>query len=260
VTLAKIIILDRFFDPNYGWQIFSRWFHVLTGITWIGLLYFFNFVQTPAFADMSPAARNEAMDKITWRALWWFRWAAALTFLTGLSLLGVQRYFHDFPSVFNAPRGLSIATGAILATTMFLNVWLVIWPAQQVVIGNARNVLAGGEADPNAAAAGKKGARASRCNTLFSISMLWFMVFTPHFSDFYDKGGGVAGSAGTRTVYWILFLVVSAFIELSALGLIGGYDSAFNKRAFDNHRNTIVAGFILWGILFIIGWEIILHP
>lgn len=254
MTLAKIFILDHFFDAGQGWQVFSRWFHVLAGITWIGLLYFFNFVQTPAFAEMSPGARSEAMDKITWRALWWFRWAAALTLLTGLSLLGVQRYFDSFPDVWNTMPGLSIATGAILATTMFLNVWLIIWPKQQVIIGSARQVLAGGEADPAAAAAGKPAARASRTNTFFSIAMIWFMVFTPHFSANYDQA-----NAGRRAIYWILFLVTAAFVELSALGKIGGYDSAFNKQAFDNHRNTIVAGFIYWAILFVVGWEIILR-
>jgi uncharacterized membrane protein len=251
--VLRATIFTDFFDPGQGWEVFSRWFHVLAGVTWIGLLYFFNFVQTPAFAELSPGARNEAMDKITWRALWWFRWAAALTFLTGLSMLGVQKALgSDFADYFASPRGLSIATGAILATTMFLNVWLVIWPAQQKVIGNARNVLAGAEPDPEAAAAGKKGARASRCNTLFSIPMLWFMVFTSHFAPAYDYP-----SAGAKSVYWLVFLVLFAFVELSALGVLG--DSSFCKRAFDNHRATIVAGFSLWAILFIIGWEIILQ-
>src|SRR4051794_13458491 len=96
-----------------------RWFHVLAGITWIGLLYFFNFVQTPAFAEMSPQARGEAFDKITWRALWWFRWAAALTFLTGVFILGFQKNLGpEFDTYFNSAPGTSIAWGALLATTM----------------------------------------------------------------------------------------------------------------------------------------------
>ena len=79
-----------FWTKNSG-QFFSRWLHVVVGVAWIGLLYFFNFVQVPAFAEMEPAARNNAMDKLTWRALWWFRWAAVATVVTGFLLF----YFTD---------------------------------------------------------------------------------------------------------------------------------------------------------------------
>ena len=65
--------------------ILSRWGHVVAGITWIGLLYYFNFVQVPAFAQMDPAARADAMDKLAWRALWWFRWSSVLTVLTNFN-------------------------------------------------------------------------------------------------------------------------------------------------------------------------------
>jgi uncharacterized membrane protein len=249
------VIFDNFFDPGHGWEMLSRSSHVLFGITWIGLLYFFNFVQTPAFAELSPGARNEAFDKITWRALWWFRWAALFTFLTGVSMLAVQRALgSEFANYFTTAQGVSIATGSILATTMFLNVWGVIWRNQQIVIGSVRQVLAGGEADPRQPDAAKKGARASRCNTLFSIPMVWFMVFTSHFAGFYSSS-----SAGGRLIYWIVFVVLWGFIELSALGLIGGYDSAFNKQAFDKHRNTIVAGLILWFVLYVGGFELLLN-
>ena len=74
--------LDIFSDNGYSFL--SRWGHVVAGITWIGLLYFFNFVQVPAYAEMEPAARNNAIDKLTNRALWWFRWAAVATLVTGI--------------------------------------------------------------------------------------------------------------------------------------------------------------------------------
>jgi uncharacterized membrane protein len=248
-------IFTNFFDPSHGFEILARWFHVMAGITWIGLLYFFNFVQTPAFASMTPEVRSEALDKITWRALWWFRFAAALTFATGILILGVQKALgSNFADYFAAPQGLSIATGAIFATVMFLNVWLVIWPNQQIVIGSARQVIAGGEADPRVADAGKKGARASRANTFFSIPMVWFMVFTSHFSPFYGYPGIVS-----KLVYWILFLALLVFVEANALGKVGGYDSPFNKAVFDQHRTTIIGGFAAWAVLFIVGWEIILR-
>lgn len=249
-------IFNDFFDPGQGWELLSRWGHVLAGITWIGLLYFFNFVQTPAMAELGPETRNEVLDKITWRALWWFRWGAALTLLTGISILGVQKALGpDFTEYFATSQGLSIATGALLATTMFLNVWLVIWPNQQIVIGSARQVAAGGEPNPAAAGAGKKGARASRANTFFSIAMLWFMVFTSHFSALYSDN---LPSSGAKLAYWILFVVLWIFVELSALGLLGGLDNPFNTKVFDKHRTTIIGGFIFWAVLLLIGWELIL--
>ena len=130
-----------------GFAYLSRWGHVVVGITWIGLLYYFNFVQVPAFGEMEAAARNNAIDKLASRALWWFRWAAAATFVTGLMILGFQEQLNEM-SYFKTPPGMAIATGMLLGITMFLNVWGVIWRAQKVVIANARNVQAGGEADP----------------------------------------------------------------------------------------------------------------
>jgi len=138
----------------------SRWAHVVVGITWIGLLYYFNFVQVPSFAELDAGARNQAVDKLASRALWWFRWAAAATLAFGILILAVQKkYGTDGGSqltssdYWKTSSGVAIATGILLAVTMFANVWLVIWPNQKKVIANARNVLAGGEADPDAAAA-----------------------------------------------------------------------------------------------------------
>ena len=138
---------------NFGLNFAARWAHVLVGITWIGLLYYFNFVQVPAFAELDAGARNQAVDKLASRALWWFRWAAAATFGFGL-LIGLipdtSGAKGDFMTkgFFKSPSGVAIATGMLLGITMFLNVWLVIWPKQKIAIANARNVLAGGEADP----------------------------------------------------------------------------------------------------------------
>jgi uncharacterized membrane protein len=139
----------------------------------------------------------------------------------------------------------------LFAITMFLNVWGVIWVKQKIVIGNAENVAAGGEANPDAPAAAKKAARASRCNTLMSIPMLWFMVFPGHGSFYREPIGGTA-------LYWVLVLVLWAFVELSALGLIGGIDSVFNKAVFDKHRDTIIFGFGLLVIIWVLGWELVL--
>ena len=125
----------------------ARWGHMLAGITWIGLLYYFNFVQTEYFKEAEDNARVDAFTKLAPRALWWFRWAAALTFLTGLILL----YF--------IMRGVSvdIVLGAVMGTLMFLNVWLIIWPNQKIVIASNEQIKGGGEALSEAAAGRAEG-------------------------------------------------------------------------------------------------------
>lgn len=233
-------------------QMFSRYGHFLAGITWIGLLYYFNFVQVPAFAEMEPGARSEALRKVTLRALWWFRFGALLTFLTGVLILGFQRALgSEFSDYFATTQGTSIAIGALFAIVMFLNVWLVIWPAQQIVIGSAEAVAGGGAEDPRVPAAAKRAGRASRANTMMSIPMLWFMGFTSHFAFRYETLPG----SGPLWGVWILFLAVLAFLELSALGMLGGYDSPQAKLFWDNHRNTIVYGFVTWAVLLVVGFE-----
>jgi uncharacterized membrane protein len=247
---VTVEIFNNFFEPAGAGEVLSRAGHIIAGITWIGLLYFFNFVQTPAFAEMSPEARSEAQRKLTLRALWWFRYAALLTFLFGLSIIAVNG--DDADRFFKGQEGTAILTGMLFGITMLANVWGVIWRAQKVIIGSAESVANGGEPDPRAADLAKPAARASRCNTLFSITMLFFMVFAAHGYGFWSE------PIGSTIVYWILVLAVWAFIEASALGMIGGYDSPFNKQVFDDHRHTIIAGFVLLGVVYLIGWELIL--
>jgi uncharacterized membrane protein len=124
----------------------SRWVHLLAGIAWIGLLYYFNFVQTPALAQFEAGPRTEVQRKLLPRALWWFRMAAALTFVTGILILGFQDQFDG--DYFKTFSGMSIAAGMLIATVMFLNVWLVIWPNQKIVIASAERLAAGQDPDP----------------------------------------------------------------------------------------------------------------
>jgi uncharacterized membrane protein len=226
------------FSKNGAWYL-ARWGHVLVGITWIGLLYYFNFVQVPAFAEMEAAARNNAVDKLASRALWWFRWAALATVVTGLLILSFQT---DKPNgdFWKGWEGTAIATGILIALTMFLNVWGVIWRNQKIVIANARNVQAGGEADPAAAAAGRKALLSSRMNTIFSLPMLGFMVGAAHF----PPDHGRAGTPGNLGIYWIIMIVIWALFELSALGVIGGTKPGGVNVVFDTHRNAIIAGLV----------------
>jgi uncharacterized membrane protein len=235
-----------------GFAYLSRWSHVLFGITWIGLLYYFNFVQVPAFAEMEAAARNNAVDKVASRALWWFRWAALLTVLSGLLILGFQEHLDDM-EYFKSRQGMAIATGILLALTMFVNVWGIIWRNQKVVIANARNVQAGGEADPAAAECGRKALLASRQNTIYSLPMLVFMVGTTHFP--YDKFNVVSG--GTRATYWLITIVVWLVFELNSLGVIGGFKPGGINAMYDTHQNTIVTG-LLYALLVIVVYAVVL--
>lgn len=142
-----------------------RFAHVLFGIVWIGMLYYFNFVQTEYFKEAEADAKADAVKKLAPRALWWFRWGAMFTFITGLSLL------HQVGASTNVLGMPAIWVGALAGTLMFLNVWLIIWPNQQVVIGLK-------EGDGAAAAA--KAGLASRTNTLFSAPMLFGMLASKH--------------------------------------------------------------------------------
>ncbi len=140
-----------------------KWGHVLFGIVWIGMLYYFNFVQTEYFKEAEKDALGDAKAKLAPRALWWFRWGAMYTFLTGLVLL------HLIGAGSNLEASKVIWIGALAGTFMFLNVWLIIWPNQQIVLG-----LNGKTGDGPAAAA--KAGLASRTNTLLSAPMLMGMI------------------------------------------------------------------------------------
>ena len=217
--------------------------HVIVAIMWMGLLWFFNFVQTPAYAEMDPAARNNAFDKLTWRALWWFRWAAAATVTFGLLVLAVggkDSFGGDF---WKSTAGVTLLIGILFGVTMLYNVWMIIWPNQQIVIANARKVQSGGEADPNAPAAARAGAMASRQNTIFSLPLLVFMVGASHFyalSHFSGRPGGAKWF-----IYLLIGVVVLVVLELNALGKISGRGSTGLNVIYETHKNAMYAGFAL---------------
>jgi Urate oxidase N-terminal len=226
--------------------------HVMFAVMWMGLLWFFNFVQTPAYAEMEPSARNNAFDKLTWRALWWFRFSAMFTVASGILVLLIGGFGDSdaYQSGFwKSPSGMGLITAILFALIMLYNVLGVIWPNQQIVIGNARNVQAGGEADPDAAAAGRKALLASRMNAIFSLPMLIFMVGTAHFP--YNQLLPPEGSK--RAIYWGVTLVIWAVLEANALGWIGGTKPGGTNTIFDTHKNALITGFVLavvWLLLF----------
>ena len=229
-----------------GGQALGRFAHYLGGITWIGLLYFFNFIQGAAFAEMGDAARGEALRKITWRTLWWFRWAAALTWVSGIWILGHQEVLNS-GDYWRSAAGMGIAFGVVLGTTMAANVWMVIWPAQQIAIGSSVSVSEGGEADPEAPAAAKRAGRASRVNTLFSIPLIFFMMWPSHFGPQFGNP-----EASTRIIIWAVFGVIWVVMELSALGKIGGYDNKINQIVLEKHQDTIKWGLGITLVLYLL--------
>lgn len=156
-----------------------RFLHYFFGVVWIGLLYYFNFVQGAFFNETDGATKSNAIQKLVPRALWWFRYGALWTFLTGFTILLYKG--HQLGAGFmQTSYGLNILLGATLGTFMAANVWFIIWPAQKVVIQSATQVAAGGQPLANAAAQAARAGLASRTNTLFSIPMLFFMGAASH--------------------------------------------------------------------------------
>ena len=170
-------------------QAFFRSLHVLFGIAWIGLLYYFNFVQGEYVKIADPDAKADVFKKLAPNALWWFRWAALFTFLTGVILLH-QIYVRI---------GTEIILGATMGTIMMLNVWGIIWRNQKIVLGMKEG---------DAAAAGAKAGLASRTNTLFSVPMLMYMVYSVH-------GGNVGMGISMNALYLGLGIILA--IEANAI-------------------------------------------
>ena len=229
-----------------GWLFLLRWFHFLGGITWIGMLYYFNFVQTPFFgskfiADNAAVRSGIVRGGLLATALWWFRWGAMLTFVTGwLYILHMMfARFGGLGPFLGQPYGWSILIGGLIGSLMWFNVWFIIWPAQQVVMASAAQVATGGAAIPEAAARGTRGGFASRTNTLLSIPMLFFMAAASHFAFFTPTGGG-GGVA-----MFIAFLIVLAIIEFNALvGTTGP-----GKKMLSTLNGTFWGGFVVTIVL-----------
>lgn len=178
-------------------DVLFRWLHVLFGVTWIGLLYYFNFIQGEYFKEAEPAAKADATKKLAPRALWWFRWGAMFTFITGLILLVGISKTHGIDGY--------ITMGALMGTFMFLNVWLIIWPNQKIVCG----IVEG-----DAAVAGPKALLASRTNTLFSAPMLLGMMGSFH-------GGGTASHLVNQGMNTGLMIVLGLIVLLEANAIFG---------------------------------------
>lgn len=153
----------------------DRWLHILSGITWIGLLYYFNFVQVPGLAQAKADGTAAGITKhIAPRALLWFRWAAVATWITGAGYLMMGHSTADMNGLLRAfllqDSAAPIGLGAWLGTIMLFNVWVLIWPNQKKVLGMVE------ASDEEKAKAARTALLASRTNTMLSIPMLFLMV------------------------------------------------------------------------------------
>jgi len=150
------------------WTFFMRWLHVLSGVMWIGLLWYFNFVQIPSMPKI-PDEHKPAVGKvIAPTALFWFRWAALATVVTGVLLAWMQGYIGSALTL--RPGFATIGTGMWFALVMAFNVWFIIWPNQKKALG-----IVTVPADEKAKAA-RSAMLASRFNTMLSVPMLFLMV------------------------------------------------------------------------------------
>ena len=185
IGIVVAIIIMMAFAPSASVDVNSvfRWLHVFFGILWIGLLYYFNFVQVPALAEAVADEGGPGGAGITKyvapRALWWFSWGALATWLTGAAALGHYRIFADAFTLGMLGDSLNlqamyIGVGAWLGTIMLFNVWVLIWPNQKKVLG-----IVQASAD-EIAKAKRVALLASRTNTMLSIPMLMSMVGFGH--------------------------------------------------------------------------------
>ena len=202
-----------------------RWGHILFGVTWIGLLYYFNFIQTEYVKEAEEAGKKDVVSKLAPRALWWFRWAALFTFLTGVVLL----------YIIQAAVSMDIILGATMGTFMMLNVWGIIWPNQKIVIGLK-------DGDPGVA--GPKAALASRTNTFFSVPMLYCMVSSGH-PTMFTKVGGYINVTPTGEV--VSSLNEIALLVGLALILLIQANAIWGKMlgVISSVRSVIISSFVL---------------
>jgi uncharacterized membrane protein len=173
-----------------------RWIHIMAGIIWIGHLYFFNFVNGPFVKTLDAGTKKIVVPQLAPRALFWFRWGAMITFLSGWLyiiwkiFIATDAGLTGTGGLFTSVWGQWISTGALLGTIMWFNVWFIIWPAQQKLIRWTKN----GEAPAEMAGLTRRAFLASRVNTYLSVPLLFCMSAASHFPSF----------------NWIVLLIVAA--------------------------------------------------
>jgi uncharacterized membrane protein len=181
------------------------------------------------------------IQKLVPRALWWFRWGAMFTFLAGILMYLIRIHTIGGGEFFVSQYGVAITLGGLMGTIMFLNVWLVIWPKQQIVIASTNQVAKGGQPLPDAAGAGRRAGLASRTNTVFSIPMLFFMGAAMHYP-------GLVGPDASHGTFWVISLIIVAAVEYNAL--VGTQGAT--KKPLDSVSGALWVGFLLTAIFLVL--------
>ncbi len=179
------------------------------------------------FKEADGGAKSDVIQKMVPKALWWFRWAAMFTFLSGLYLI----YYWKL-------TGMGITIGITMGTIMFLNVWLIIWPSQKIIIASAKQVASGGQALPGAAVALGKAGLASRTNTLLSVPMLFFMASSKHLPQIQTSVLEASTAA--------LAVVFGLIVVLALNGVIG------KTGPLTSVKGVIASGFVLTAVLYLL--------
>lgn len=183
-----------------------KWSHFIFGIAWIGMLWYFNFVQGPFFAETDANTKTAATQKLVPRALWYFRWGAAFTLLSGLLMIGLHFHMSGLSGGewIAGSWAAQMYPGVLMGIIMASNVWFVIWPRQQKAIAAAN-----GEKVENLPVLARRAFLASRTNTLFSIGLLFFMAAGRNLPGTYNDG--MVG------IWYAVVTVLVVLVQINAL-------------------------------------------
>ncbi|EMN51192.1 PF06181 domain protein [Leptospira interrogans str. L1207] len=221
---------------SQGLYFIFKWIHFLAGVAWIGLLWYINFVQGSFFAETDADTKKKATQQLVPRVLWWFRWGAMFTFLSGWCMI-IHQIING--ATLSSGQWLAIILGGgLLGSLMWFNVWFVIWPAQKVVIASAK-----GETTENPAPRAARGLLASRTNTLLSIPMLFLMGAARNLSISFD-----VTSAEAHTFLGVI-LGILAIVEINALTATL---ESVSFKPIKTVKGVITSGFILCLIIYVL--------
>ena len=208
-----------------------KWLHFFFGVMWIGHLYYFNFTQGAFMAATDAPTKSQVQQKLLPIGMYWFRWGAMWTFVTGLLMLGLA---SKIGFVMSSDWGIKIITGALFGTLMWANVWFLIWPRQKAIIQSAQQVAAGGSALPDLPAKAAAALLASRTNTMFSIPMLFFMGAASHLPVQID--------VSQRGIFYVVLLVLAGALQINGMkGKLGPMTTV---------KGVITCGFVLTAVVY----------
>lgn len=227
-----------------------RYFHIIGGVLWIGVLWYINFIQGPYVNSIEAAMQTAAKQKLFPKVMWYFRYGALITFVTGLALIGLK----GFDPKIALPVGsepwnawfAKIYPGFMFATIMFLNVWFVIWPRNKKIIAAAN-----GEKIDGVPAMARRGFLASRTNTLLSVPMLFFMAAAQNLT--------LNGVSAAKLQLWII-ITTAVLLLIEANALLVSNDPAKKPatfKPFESVKGVIHMGLLLT-ILLYVGVELLL--